>query len=65
LIAPQEVFNEIGQTDDQLSDWTKKQVNLFKNPTSRQITIIQDILKKYPALIDISRKYDADHGLSL
>ena len=33
---------------------------MFKEPTQKQITIVQEILKDYPALIDAERKYDAD-----
>jgi len=33
---------------------------MFKEPTQKQITIVQEILKDYPALIDVERKYDAD-----
>ena len=60
LIAPKEVFNEIKQNDDMLSKWAKQQKKMFKKPTQKQITIVQEILKDYPALIDAERKYDAD-----
>lgn len=60
LIAPKEVFNEIKQNDDMLSKWAKQQKRMFKEPTQKQITIVQEILKEYPALIDTERKYDAD-----
>lgn len=60
LIAPKEVFNEIKQNDDMLSKWAKQQKKMFKEPTQKQITIVQEILKEYPALIDAERKYDAD-----
>ena len=33
---------------------------MFKEPTPKQIAIVQEILKDYPALIDTERKYDAD-----
>ena len=60
LIAPKEVFNEIKQNDDMLSKWAKQQKKMFKEPTQKQIIIVQEILKDYPALIDAERKYDAD-----
>ena len=60
LIAPKEVFNEIKQNDDMLSKWAKQQKKMFKEPTQKQITIVQEVLKDYPALIDAERKYDAD-----
>ncbi len=60
LVAPKEVFNEIKQIDDSLHDWAKKQNKMFIKPTPKQIEIVKDILNKYPSLIKIDRKYDAD-----
>ncbi|MGM5484332.1 MAG: DUF4411 family protein [Nanobdellota archaeon] len=60
LIAPKEVLLEISQNDDQLSKWTKKQRKMFKDPTPKQIEIVKNILDKFPSLIDVERKYDAD-----
>ena len=60
LLAPKEVFHEIGNIDDQLHSWTKDQNKLFVEPTPTQIKIVKDILEKFPALIDINRKYDSD-----
>lgn len=60
LVAPKEVFNEINQNDDQLSEWVKTQKKMFKEPTPRQIELVQEILNKYPSLIKVDRKYDAD-----
>jgi len=60
LVAPKEVFNEIKQTDDSLSVWSKTQSKMFIEPTIRQIEIVKDILDKYPSLIKIDRRYDAD-----
>ena len=60
LIAPKEVFNEISRADDQLKNWTKKQKKMFKEPTKKQIEIVQEILRDYPALIDVERDFDAD-----
>ncbi|GIU68817.1 MAG: twitching motility protein PilT [Candidatus Woesearchaeota archaeon] len=60
LIAPKEVLNEIKKKDDQLAKWAKKQNNLFKDPTPKQIEILKDILKNYPALVKLDRKYNAD-----
>mgnify|MGYP001561527565 CR=1 FL=1 len=60
LVSPKEVLNEIKQNDDMLSKWAKQQKNMFKEPTPKQIAIVQEILKDYPALIDTERKYDAD-----
>ena len=33
---------------------------MFIEPTEQQIDIVKKILQKYPSLIDINRKYDAD-----
>ena len=33
---------------------------MFKEPTLRQIVLVQEILKEFPSLIDTERKYDAD-----
>ena len=60
LLAPKEVFYEIGNIDDQLHSWSKMQDKLFVEPTLKQIEIVKNILEKYPSLIDINRKYDAD-----
>ena len=60
LIAPREVHNEIKQNDDMLSKWAKVQKKMFKEPTPKQIELVQEILKDYPSLIDTERKYDAD-----
>lgn len=60
LIAPREVLNEIKQNDDMLSKWVKNQKKMFKEPTQRQIELVQEILRDYPALIDTERKFDAD-----
>jgi len=60
LVAPKEVFNEIKDYDDILANWAKKQTKLFKDPTVKQISIVKDILKNYPALIDVNAKHSAD-----
>lgn len=60
LIAPKEVLNEIKQNDDMLTKWVKAQKRMFKDRTPKQISIVQEILKDYPSLIDTERRYDAD-----
>lgn len=60
LVAPKEVFNEIKDYDDTLAKWAKNQKKLFKEPTARQIEIVQEILKDYPALVDVNTKHSAD-----
>lgn len=63
LISHKEVFNEISQQDDQLFEWSKKNKKMFRDITSRQTQLVSEILKKYPSLIKIDRKYDADPWL--
>lgn len=60
LFAPREVYDEISRIDDLLFDWSKKQPKMFIEPTVEQITIVKEILSRYPSLIRIDRKYDAD-----
>ncbi|MBU2100687.1 DUF4411 family protein [Candidatus Micrarchaeota archaeon] len=60
LIAPIEVLREISNNDDQLTKWAKKQKKMFREPTVEQMKIVKEILKDYPALIDVERKFDAD-----
>ena len=60
LVAPKEVLNEIKDYDDVLANWAKNQKKLFKNPSARQIEIVQEILRDYPALIDVNVKHSAD-----
>lgn len=60
FIAPKEVLFEIQEGDDDLLDWAENQELLFKDPTLRQIEIVQQILQKYPSIIKIGKKYDAD-----
>ncbi|MBI5390886.1 DUF4411 family protein [Candidatus Woesearchaeota archaeon] len=60
LISPKEALNEIKQNDDMLTRWAKSQKKMFKEPTPKQISLVQDILRDYPSLIDTEKKYDAD-----
>lgn len=60
LIAPREVLKEIENFDDSLAKWAKKQKKLFKNPNSRQIKIVQEILKEYPSIVNIDARNSAD-----
>lgn len=60
LVAPKEVFNEIKDYDDALAKWARNQKGLFKEPTIRQIEIVQEILRDYPSLVDVNAKHSAD-----
>ena len=48
------------QNDDQLAMWAKEQRPMFKEPTEKQIEIVKCILRRYPSLIKVNRKYDAN-----
>jgi len=60
LIAPKEVYYEISQIDDELFEWAKSQRRMFIEPTVNQIEITKEVLSKYPSLIKLDRKFDAD-----
>lgn len=60
LLAPKEVYYEISRKDDILFEWSKNQKDMFIEPTNQQIEIVKEILNKYPAIIRLDRKYDAD-----
>ena len=60
LVAPAEVLSEVKERDDELASWAKRNNSIFKPPTKKQIEILKDILKNYPALVKEDRKYDAD-----
>lgn len=50
LIAPEEVFNEIENGDDELVPWAKKRKDIFVSPDRKQIELLKEILEKYPFL---------------
>lgn len=60
LVAPIEVLSEVKERDDELASWAKRNKSIFIPPTKKQIEILKDILKNYPALVKENRKYDAD-----
>lgn len=60
LFAPKEVFDEINRFDDTLAEWSKKHSEMIKEPTTEQIEIVKEILKKYPSLIKKGKRYAAD-----
>lgn len=63
MISHIEVFNEITQQDDVLSEWAKKYKKIFRNVTPRQSEIVREILKKYPSFVKKDSTYDADPWL--
>ena len=60
LMAPKEVLNEIRERDDHLSRWAKDHQDMFRDPSEEQVKNLQDILKRYPAMVKERGKYDAD-----
>lgn len=60
LVAPAEVLSEVKERDDELASWAKRNNRIFQSPTKKQIEILKDILKNYPALVKEDRKHDAD-----
>ena len=60
LFAPREVYDEINRFDDSLAEWAKKNNKMFKEPTTEQIILVKEILKKYPSLIKKGKRYAAD-----
>ena len=60
LYSPKEVLEEINRFDDALAKWAKKHNEMFIEPTEAQINIVKELLKKYPSLIKIGKRYAAD-----
>ncbi len=60
LFAPREVFEESSRLDDSLAEWTKTQMKMFIEPTLKQIEIVKEILRKYPSIIKLDKRYAAD-----
>ncbi|HLC46650.1 MAG TPA: DUF4411 family protein [Candidatus Nanoarchaeia archaeon] len=48
LVSPKEVLKEIERGDDHLKEWARRQTNLFKDLTPKQIHIVKELLAKYP-----------------
>ena len=61
VIAPKEVFNEIAKRDDELSRWTRRHKEMFKDLNDEQLGMVRKILAKHPGLVDIGKETpDAD-----
>jgi hypothetical protein len=60
LVSPKEVQKEINRKDNQLGEWAKKQKDFFKEPTPTQISLIKEILAKYPSIVKVDAKNGAD-----
>ena len=60
LFAPREVFDEIDQFDDTLTDWARKNHKMFIEPTEEQVEIVREILKAYPSFLKNGKRFAAD-----
>ncbi len=60
MISHIEVFNEITQQDDKLTEWLKDYKYMFRNFSEKQAEIVKEILKKHPSFVKRDSKYDAD-----
>ena len=56
LFSPIEVFKELVKKDDLLAEWVKKHKKMFKPITKRQTEIVSEILKTYPAIINVKKE---------
>jgi hypothetical protein len=63
MISHIEVFNEITQKDDTLTNWLKKHKKMFKEFSQKQAEIVKEILKQYPSFVKKDTSFDADPWL--
>ncbi len=55
LIAPKEVLKELGNIDDEILKWAKSHKKLFKDCDPTQLQFVQEIMNKFPALVEINK----------
>ncbi len=55
LVAPREVRLEVERGDDELATWTKSRQKMFLDPDAQQTNLLEQILQRFPALIDLDR----------
>jgi len=63
MISHIEVFNEITQQDDKLTEWLKDYKQMFKGFSKKQADVVKKILSKYPSFVKKDSRYDADPWL--
>ncbi len=51
IISVREVYNEILQGSDIISEWVNQNENIFEPPTEEEFNIVKDILSKHKELI--------------
>jgi len=59
LFAPREVYNEIARGDDALVAWAKQHRRMFCEPDSEQQSLVRDILRRFPRLVDSTKQTPA------
>jgi len=55
LRAPREVRLELERGDDDLTEWAKARFELFVDPDKAQTQRLEEILRRFPALVDPDR----------
>jgi hypothetical protein len=58
LISPKQVFDELKRKDDAIKKWVEGNKKLFRDLDPQQGSIVKDILKDYPNLIDAEKETD-------
>jgi len=56
MISHKEVFKELSYQDDALKKWAQNQKMFFRDLDSNQLTIVREILRKYPSLANSDRE---------
>ncbi|MCX6843147.1 MAG: DUF4411 family protein [candidate division WOR-3 bacterium] len=55
LLAPREVYNEIVRGNDALVTWAKQHKRMFCDPDGEQQSLVRDILRRFPRLVDSTK----------
>ncbi|MHA1185308.1 MAG: DUF4411 family protein [Candidatus Heimdallarchaeota archaeon] len=58
-----EVYNEVSRKDDSLKDWVKANKQMFIEESATQLQFVSEILSKYPSIVDVERRFEADPWL--
>lgn len=51
IVCARDVYNELINRGDSISDWVKSNSNIFLTPSAEEIKIVSEILAKHPELI--------------
>lgn len=52
LISPRLVLEELARRDDELLKWARRHKSMFKRTTPELVKRVQDILRRFPQLVD-------------